>query len=204
MLEPSGSPTSFLSAAILTAYVLRRALNRVAHMEQRARSQRAHVVGRDIGIALNDPDGFRRYIKGFADYLRQSGIRALAHIDRAAVKRDRAVGRNIDDRNRRGGRHHRLDRDAESATPPDDAAAAVERLRPCQSVQNSVRTLSSGASVEGLTGGMDCSFAQKVLSTKFGRIEFERARHHVHVAFVGPDELGTPKPRSDPDGVTLV
>ena len=39
----------------LAARVLGGEPHRVAHVEQRARAERAHVVGRDVGIAGDDP-----------------------------------------------------------------------------------------------------------------------------------------------------
>ena len=74
------------------ARFLGRELHGMAHVEQRARAERAHVVGRDIGVALHDPDGFRRNVEQLADDLGHSGVGALPHIDGVGVEHDAAVG----------------------------------------------------------------------------------------------------------------
>ena len=53
---------------------------------------------------------------------------------------------------------------------------------------------------ERRAGGVLAAFAHDVLAPEFERVDLERPRHHVGVALIGPDELGTPKPRSAPDG----
>jgi len=65
----------------------RRAPHRVPHVEQRARTECAHIVRRCVSVARNDPHGFSRNIKDLADHLRHRGVRALSHVHRAAVER---------------------------------------------------------------------------------------------------------------------
>ena len=91
MFDPSGSPTSRFNAAILsrTSWA---ALDRVAHMKERARPERSHVVGRDVGIALYNTDEFRWDVERLADHLCQAGIGALAHVDRPAIEGDGSIG----------------------------------------------------------------------------------------------------------------
>ena len=87
MLEPSGSPTSLRQRLELVAGLLGGAPHRVAHVEQRARAERAHVVGRHVGVARHDPHGFGRDVEHLADHLRHRGVGALAHVDGAAIER---------------------------------------------------------------------------------------------------------------------
>ena len=71
----------------LVARLLGRELDRVTHVEQRARAQRAHVVGRHIGVALHHLDALGRDVEHLAGDLRHGGVRALAHVDGAAIER---------------------------------------------------------------------------------------------------------------------
>ena len=92
MLLPSGSPDVAGQRLDLGARVLGREPHGVAHVEQRARAERAHVVGRDIGVARHDLDALGRNVEHLADHLRHGGVGALAHVDGAAIKRGAAVG----------------------------------------------------------------------------------------------------------------
>ena len=87
MLEPSGSPTSRASALSLSRASSAAQPHRVAHVEQRARAERAHVVGRHVGVARHDPHALGRDVEHLADHLRHRGVGALAHVDGAAIER---------------------------------------------------------------------------------------------------------------------
>ena len=67
--------------------------HRVTHVKQRARAERAHIVGRHVGIARHDPYRLGRHVEHFADHLRHRGIGALPHVNGAAIQRGAAVGR---------------------------------------------------------------------------------------------------------------
>ncbi len=82
--------------------------HRVPHVEQRARAERAHVVGRHITVARHHADRFRRHVEHFADHLRHGGVGALAHVDGAAIDRDAAIAGDVDDGHRRGRRDYRF------------------------------------------------------------------------------------------------
>ena len=50
-------------------------------------------------------------------------------------------------------------------------------------------TFSTGASLRTVPVACGRAFVDDVLAAELDRIDLQRARHHVHVAFVGPDEL---------------
>ena len=161
----------------------------VAHVEQRARTERAHVIGRDIGIARHDAHRLGRHVEHFADHLRHRGVGALPHIDGAAIKRGAAIGRDIDDRHRRRGRDHRLDRDRKAAAAAYHAGAAVERLFPVEPLGDAIEHLLDRGVLQDRAGRMRAAVAQQILLAEFERIALERARDHVGVAFIGPHQL---------------
>ena len=189
MFEPSGSPTSRASALSLSRASCGGALHRMAHVEQRARAERAHVVGRHVGVARHHAHRLGRNVEHLADHLRHRGVGALAHVDGAAIERGRAVGADVDDRDRRGRRDHRLDGDAEAAAALHHAGALVERLRPVHPLEHAVHHLLDRGILDDRAGGVRAALAQQVLAAELDRIELERARDHVGVALVGPHEL---------------
>ncbi len=190
----------------------------MAHVEQRARAERAHVVRRDIGVARHDPHALRRDIEHLADDLRHGGIGALAHVDGAAIERGAAVGRDgdIGDRGRR--RDHRLDGEGDAAAVAHYAVAVVERFAPVQPLGHAVEHGLELGVLHDLAGGLRSPFVQEVLAAELERIELERARDHVGVALVGPHQLrnaeaaqrpgrrlvGVERVRIDPDVVDVV
>ena len=125
------------------------------------------------------------------DHLRHRGVGALAHVDGAAIERGRAVGRHVDDGDRRGRRDHRLDGDGEAAAALDVAVAAlVERLAtspsapaPCPSPSR------SGASFRIWPVACGRPSRSEVLPAELDRIHLQRPRHHVGVALIGPHQL---------------
>ena len=177
----------------LVAHILGRELDRVPHMEQRTRAERPHVVWGCIGIGVYDLDRFSRNVERLTDHLRERGVGALAHVDGAAIERDRAVGRNVDDRNRRRGRRYGLDRNPEAASAPQRAATAVERTAPSDLVEDRAQHLIERRIDDRLPGRMHPAFAQEIFATELGRVELERPRHDVHLALVGPCDLRQPE-----------
>ncbi len=137
-LLPSGSPTLARQRLDLVARLLGGEPHGVAHVEQRARAERAHVVGRHVGVARHDPHRLGRDVEHLADHLRHRGVGALAHVDGAAIERGAAVGGDVDDRDRGGRRDHRLEADGDAAAAPDRAGAAVERLLPVHALGDAI------------------------------------------------------------------
>ena len=101
--------------------------HRCPHVESRTRTERTHVVGRDIGIGMDDM--YRRSIdvEHLGRNLRHHSVRALAHVDRADIKSAASVAVKIDDRNRGRRRSDTLETDRNAASAPNVAGAAVER-----------------------------------------------------------------------------
>ena len=125
--EPSGTPTSRASACELCLGVLGREPHRIAHVIERARAERRHVVGRHVGVGMHDLHRLGRDVEHLRHELRIGGVGALPHVDGAAIERDAAVGRDIDDRDRGGRRDRGLEADRDAAALLHRAGAAVER-----------------------------------------------------------------------------
>ena len=145
--------------------------HRVAHVEQRARAERAHVVGRHVGVARHDADALGRHVEHFADHLRHRRVGALPHVDGAAIKRGAAVGRDVDDGDRRGRRDHRLERDRKAAPTPQRAVAAVERRLPVEPLGDAVEHLLDGGVLQDGAGRLRAAVAQQVL---FAELDADR------------------------------
>ena len=109
--------------------VLGREPHRVAHVEQRARAERRHVVGRHVGVGMHDAHRLGRDVEHLGDDLRVGGVGALPHVDGAAIERAAAVGRDVDDRDRGGRRDRGLEADGDAAPALHRAGAAIERPR---------------------------------------------------------------------------
>ena len=107
--------------------VLGREPHRVAHVIERARAERRHVVGRHVGVGMHDLHRLGRDVEHLGHELRIGGVGALPHVDGAAIERDAAVGRDIDDRDRGGRRDRRLEADGDAAALLHRAGAALER-----------------------------------------------------------------------------
>ena len=137
--------------------------HRMAHVEQRARAERPHVVGRHVGVARHDADALGRHVEHLADHLRHRGVGALPHVDGAAIKRRAAVGRDVDDRDRGGRRDHRLERDREAAAAPHRAVAAVERRLPVEPLGDAVEHLLDRGVLQDGAGRLRAAVAQDVL-----------------------------------------
>ena len=161
----------------------------MAHVEQRARAERAHVVGRDVGVAGDDSHGFGRHVEHLADDLRHAGVGTLPHIDRGNVKRRAAVGADIDDGDRGGRRHARLERKRNAAAALQGAAAAIELFLPAQSLGDVVEDRLERRVFEDGAGCLRAAVAQHIGAAEFDRIDVERPRHHVGMALIGEGEL---------------
>ena len=113
--EPSGRPTSLRQRRELGLGVLGREPHRIAHVIERARAERRHVVGRHVGVGMHDLHRLGRDVEHLGDDLRVGGVGALPHVDGAAIERDAAVGGDVDDRDRRGRRDRGLEADGDAA-----------------------------------------------------------------------------------------
>ena len=51
-----------------------------------------------------------------------------------------------------------------------------------------------GCVVHNLASGVQAAFTDQISAAEVDRVEGERTRHHVHVALVGPRQLGYAKP----------
>ena len=186
---PSGRPASAASARSFVRAILGGEPHRIAHVEQRARAERAHVVGRHIGIGMHDADVFGVQIEHLGGDLREGSVRALPHVDRAGVERRRAVGGDVDDRDRRGRRDRGLETDGDAAAAADRAGAAIERCAPAHARGDGVEHLGDGGVLHRGAARLRPAFAQNILAAEFDRIDAEFARDQVGVALVGPDQL---------------
>ena len=169
--------------------VLGGALDRMAHMKQRARAERAHVVRRHVGVRMDDPDAFGRNIERLADNLRHRGVGALAHVDRAAIEHAAAVSQDVDHCHRRGRRDRCLEADGDAAPAPHRPAAALERRVPFHPRRHALEHLVDRGIAHHGAGRLRAAVAQDVAAAEFDGIELERARHQVGVALVGPYQL---------------
>ena len=95
----------------LVARIFGSQLHRMAHVVGRTRTQRRHVVGRDVGIGMNNGDRFNRNAQRLGGKLRHRGIGTLPHVDGAAIHHAAAVGADIYDGHRRCRRNARLEAD---------------------------------------------------------------------------------------------
>ncbi len=127
--------------------------------------------------------------KHLGDDLRIGRVRALAHVGRAGVERGRAVGRDIDDRDRRGRRDRGLEADGDAAAAADRGGAAIELLIPPHARGERVEHFGDCGVLHGGAARLRAPFAQDVLAAELDRIEVERARKQIGVALIGPDQL---------------
>ena len=66
--------------------VLGREPHRIAHVKGRARAERAHVVGRDVGVGMHDADRGGIHVERLGRDLRHHRVGPLPHIDGADIK----------------------------------------------------------------------------------------------------------------------
>ncbi len=169
--------------------ILGREPHRMAHVEQRARAQRAHVVGRHIGVARDHPHVLGRDVEHLAHHLRHGRVGALAHVDGAAIERGAAVASDIDVGNRGRGRDHGLHRHREAAAAAHRPSAAVERLRPIEPFGHALeRGLVLGV-LEDRSSRLWAALAQHIAAAELERINLESARDHVGVTLIRPHQL---------------
>ncbi len=158
-------------------------------MEQRPRTQCAHVVRRNVGIARHHSHLFGWNVEGLAYDLRHPGVGALAHVYRADVEGHTAIGADVDHRHRCGGRNCSLKRDGETATAPRRPGAAIEGCAPIQPFTQPIQDLLQRSVPEDRAARVRAAVPQQVQASERDRIELERPRDHVGMALVRPGEL---------------
>ena len=153
-------------------------------------------------------DALGRNVEHLGDDLRVRSVGALPHVNRAAVKRHTAIGGHVDDRDRGGGRDRGLEADRDAAPAFDGAIAALERPAPVHAQRDAIEHRRNRSILHQGAGRLRAAVAQEVLAPKLDRVELERARHHVGVALIGPDELrdaeAAQRPRRSQVGVERI
>ncbi len=174
----------------LRARVFGREPHGMAHMKQRARAERAHVVGRHIGIGRHDTYRLGCDAQRLGGDLRHRRGRALAHVDRAAIERAASVGRDRHGRGRRRRRNAGLEADRNAAAAP---ASCRRRGRTAGPSRSAAASRSSTASVAAsrITVPVACSAPSRSRFVRRNSTGSRRERpgDQVGVALIGPDEL---------------
>ena len=164
-----------------------RELDGVAHVEERARAERRHVVGRHVGVGVHHGDRLRRHVEHLAGNLRHRGIGALPHVRGAAVD-DAARRRSRHHRERGGGRDARLEADRNAAALLHFARAASKGLPHSRS--EAVRSSTFSMAASRITVPVACGRPSRSRFLRRNSIgSMPSSRHHVGVAFVRPHEL---------------
>ncbi len=161
----------------------------MTHMERAARAECAHVIGRHVAVRMNDLHGLGLNGEHLGHDLRHCCVGPLPHVDRVHVQCGAAVGADIDDGDRGGGRDRGLEADRQPAAAPDRAAAAIEGRRPVQSRRERVEHLGDRRILHRGAGRLWAALAQDIPATERERIDIEGARNQVGVALIGPDQL---------------
>ena len=173
----------------LDAGVLGRKPHRIAHVIKRARTERAHIVRRHIGVGVHDPHILGLDAEHLADDQREGGVGALPHVDGAGVERGAAVSRDIDDRDRGGGRDYGLEPDGDAAAAPHRPGAALERLVPAHARHQRSNTSLMAASCSTVPLACGRPLRNRFLRRNCDRIDAEFAGNQIGVALKGPDQL---------------
>ena len=157
----------------------------VAHQHGRAAGRRLLVVGHDRGVAHDDGDPVERHAELLGRDLGEDRPRALAHVRRAGVDDDAAVGQQPDRRVREAGRRPRLEPDRDPATPTRASAG-----RPSRSSRPLARRCVAQSPSAGVSPGMKASpWLGEVLQAQLDRVDAQHARRLVHVRLDRPDLL---------------
>ena len=125
----------------------------------------------------------------FAGDLRHRGVRALPHVDGAAIDDAAAVAIDVHRGKRRGRRHAGLEADGNAAAAAQHPRASIKRTIPFKQDGKAVEDLLDRRVAHQRAGRLRPPVAQQVPAAKLDRIDSQLARHHVGVALVGPHQL---------------
>ena len=127
--SPSSTPSSRAAIARSFAWMSRQARRTgVAHEDRRATGRRLLVVRHDGRVAHDDRDPVERRAELVRGDLGEDRAGALAHVRRAGVDDDAAVGEQPDGRVRQAGRRARLEADRDPAAAARAAAASPQPI----------------------------------------------------------------------------
>ena len=142
---------------------------------------------------MNDADLLGGNSQDFARDLCHRRIGALSHVDGSAVEPAAAVAVEVHDRDRRGRRDHRLERDRHAAAAAQRAAAARKGLIPLHLLGDRLKHRLDRRIPDHRARRLGTALAQDVAAPEFDRVDLELPCDQVRVALVGPNELRNPE-----------
>ena len=180
------------------AWISRHARSTALPMQhRRAAGRRLLVVRHDRGVAHHDRDPVERRAELVGGDLGEDRPRALAHVGRAGVDDDAAVGQQADRRVGEAGRRARLQADRDAAT-----ATGAARASPSRSSRRLGATVSAQSPSAGVSPGMNASpGAARFSQAQLERVDAERRAPPRPCSIRPPrSAAGLPKPRNAVDG----